>query len=47
MHNCEIFVKTGISFADYHEALMHIGERMVQAGVVESTYPQALVNRQA
>ncbi|MBU9850118.1 PTS galactitol transporter subunit IIA [Rahnella aceris] len=47
MHNCEIFVKTGISFADYHEALMHIGERMVQEGVVESTYPQALVNREA
>ncbi|MBU9814380.1 PTS galactitol transporter subunit IIA [Rahnella sp. C60] len=47
MHNCAIFVKTGISFADYHEALAHIGERMVQEGVVETTYPQALIHREA
>ena len=47
MHNCEVFVKTGISFADHHEALTHIGERMVQEGIVETTYPQALVNREA
>ncbi|RJT41522.1 PTS galactitol transporter subunit IIA [Rahnella woolbedingensis] len=47
MHNCEIFVKTGISFADHHEALTHIGERMVQEGVVETSYPLALINREA
>lgn len=47
MRNCEVFVKTGISFADYHEALTHIGERMVQEGVVETTYPLALLNREA
>lgn len=47
MHNCATFVKTGISFADYHEALAHIGERMVQEGVVETTYPQALIHREA
>lgn len=47
MHNCEVFVKTGITFTDYHEALTHIGERMVQAGVVGATYPQALVKREA
>jgi PTS system galactitol-specific IIA component len=47
MHNCEIFVKTGISFANHHEALTHIGERMVHEGVVETSYPQALLNREA
>ena len=47
MHSCEIFVKTGISFTDYHEALTHIGERMVQEGVVEATYPKALIQREA
>ncbi|MBU9855286.1 PTS galactitol transporter subunit IIA [Rahnella bonaserana] len=47
MRNCEVFVKTGISFADYHEALTHIGERMVQEDVVETTYPLALLNREA
>jgi len=46
MHNCEILVKTGICFADYQEALTHIGERMVLAGVVKSSYPQALINRE-
>ena len=47
MHNCEVFVKTGIAFEDYHEALVHIGESMVQAGIVETTYPQALLSREA
>lgn len=47
MHNCKIFVKTGVAFADYHDALTHIGEFMVQMGVVETSYPQALLNREA
>jgi len=47
MHNCDIFVKTDLAFADYHEALTHIGQRMVLAGVVETSYPQALLNREA
>ncbi|MFU2314469.1 PTS galactitol transporter subunit IIA [Rahnella sp. PCH160] len=47
MHNCEIFVKTHIAFTDYQEALSHIGECMVKAGVVENTYPQALLTREA
>jgi len=47
MHSCEIFVKTGICFADYHEALTHIGEHMLLAGVVETSYPRALVHREA
>lgn len=47
MDNCEILVKTGIHFADYHQALAHVGECMVQAGMVENSYPQALINREA
>lgn len=47
MHNCQVFVKTGIAFGDYHEALTHIGESMVQAGVVQTSYPQALLIREA
>ncbi|QLK60148.1 PTS galactitol transporter subunit IIA [Enterobacteriaceae bacterium Kacie_13] len=47
MHNCEVFVKTGITFEDHHSALTHIGEYMVQAGVVETSYPQALLVREA
>jgi PTS system galactitol-specific IIA component len=47
MLNCDIFVKTNIAFTDHREALAHIGESMVKAGVVESTYPQALLNREA
>lgn len=47
MHNCEIFVKTNIAFTDHLEALAHIGECMVKAGVVENTYPHALLNREA
>lgn len=47
MHNCEVFVKTGISFSDAQEALRHIGKEMLRAGVVEVSYPHALIRREA
>lgn len=47
MHNCEVFVKTGISFGDAQEALRHIGKEMLHAGVVEVSYPHALIRREA
>jgi len=47
MHNCEVFIKTGIAFKDYYDALTHIGKCMVEAGVVENSYPQALLDREA
>lgn len=47
MHSCQIFVKTGIAFRDAEQALTHIGKTMLQAGVVKSSYPQALLYREA
>lgn len=47
MHNCEVFVKTGVSFSDAQEALRHIGKEMLRAGVVKVSYPHALIRREA
>jgi len=47
MHNCEVFVKTGIRFCDAQEALRHIGKEMLSAGVVHISYPHALIRREA
>lgn len=47
MHKCDVFVKTGIDFCDAKEALKHIGREMLCAGVVDITYPLALLRREA
>jgi len=47
MHSCQIFVKTGITFNGAEQALTHIGQAMLQAGVVKNSYPQALLRREA
>jgi len=47
MHSCQIFVKTGIAFSNAEQALTHIGQAMLHAGVVKSSYPQALLCREA
>lgn len=47
MHKCDIFVKTGIAFCDAPDALKHIGQEMLRAGVVNLSYPDALLRREA
>jgi len=47
MHDCEVFVKTGIAFGDAQAALRHIGKEMLRAGVVEVSYPHALIRRES
>ncbi|BAN99859.1 hypothetical protein E05_50930 [Plautia stali symbiont] len=47
MHNYRLFVASGLNFADSTEVLKHIGERMVNEGVVKDTYPAALLEREA
>lgn len=46
MHNSQLFVRTGIHFADDRAALEHIGVAMLNAGVVHASYPQALLARE-
>ncbi|WMY73873.1 PTS galactitol transporter subunit IIA [Buttiauxella selenatireducens] len=43
----QIFVRTGIHFADADAALQHIGAEMLAKGVVHASYPQALLEREA
>lgn len=43
----QLFVRTGIHFADCNAALEHIGEEMLAKGVVKTSYPQALKQREA
>ncbi|WP_313079343.1 PTS galactitol transporter subunit IIA [Atlantibacter sp.] len=43
----QLFVRTGIHFANCQEALKHIGEEMLAKGVVKASYPQALIKREA
>lgn len=47
MHDCEVFVKTGIAFGDAQAALRYIGKEMLRAGVVEVSYPHALIRRES
>ncbi|MGL4682378.1 MAG: PTS galactitol transporter subunit IIA [Hafnia alvei] len=47
MHNYRLFVASGLNFADSTDALEHIGNKMVSAGVVKDTYPAALLEREA
>lgn len=47
MHSCDVFVRTGISFSDAQAALKHIGKEMLRAGVVQVSYPHALIRREA
>lgn len=47
MHECDVFVKTDIAFSDAQEVLKHIGQEMLLAGVVNATYPAALLRREA
>ncbi|WP_343647779.1 PTS galactitol transporter subunit IIA [Enterobacter sp.] len=41
-----IFVRTGIEFENCQQALAHIGEAMLDKGVVHPTYPAALLERE-
>ncbi|NBD00178.1 PTS galactitol transporter subunit IIA [Atlantibacter hermannii] len=43
----QLFVRTGIHFASSNEALEHIGAEMLAKGVVKTSYPQALKQREA
>ncbi len=43
----QIFVRTGIHFADCEAALQHIGVEMLAKGVVHESYPKALLEREA
>lgn len=43
----KLFVRSGVSFADRHEALTHIGNEMLAQGVVHESWPQALIDREA
>lgn len=43
----QLFVRTGIHFANCDEALEHIGAEMLAKGVVKTSYPQALKQREA
>ena len=47
MQPCELFVTSGIHFADAGQALVHIGREMLSQGVVHPTYPDALLAREA
>lgn len=46
MQNSQLFVRTGIHFADAQQALEHIGITMLNAEVVHSSYPLALLERE-
>lgn len=46
MHNYRLFVASGLNFADSTDALRHIGEKMVNKGVVKDSYPAALLERE-
>lgn len=41
-----VFVRTGIEFENCQLALAHIGEEMLAKGVVHTTYPAALLERE-
>lgn len=47
MQQSKIFIRTGIKFADDIDALHHIGETLLNAGVVKTSYPSALLEREA
>ena len=41
-----VFVRTGIEFETCQQALAHIGEEMLAKGVVQASYPAALLERE-
>nr|WP_318384554.1 PTS galactitol transporter subunit IIA [uncultured Enterobacter sp.] len=43
----QLFVRTNIEFKDCQDVLAHIGKEMLSKGVVHSTYPEALIEREA
>lgn len=47
MHNYRLIVSTGLHFSSADEALHHIGEKMVSDGICHTTYPAALLEREA
>ena len=47
MHNYQLLTASGLHFNDAHEALVHIGETLVQAGICRESYPAALHAREA
>ena len=47
MHNYQLLTASGLHFNDAHEALVHIGETLVQAGICRESYPAALRAREA
>jgi PTS system galactitol-specific IIA component len=46
MKDMQLFVRDNIFFEDHFQALKHIGDAMLNAGVVKNTYPQALLDRE-
>lgn len=47
MNETYLFVRTDIDFASASEVLTHIGQQMLEAGVVHDSYPQALHERES
>lgn len=47
MQPFDLFVKSGLHFADATQALEHIGQEMLVRGVVNAGYPAALLAREA
>lgn len=43
----QLFVRTGIHFANCEAVLQHIGAEMLAKNVVQESYPQALLEREA
>jgi len=46
MHDYRLFITSGVHFDNAHQALTHIGERMLAEGVVLPSYPAALLERE-
>lgn len=46
MQESQFFVQTDIQFSDSLAALNHIGETLLKKGVVKSSYPAALLERE-
>ena len=47
MHNFRLVVAADVALRSAKEALHHIGERMVSAGICRDSYPAALLAREA
>lgn len=46
MHGFRLLASAGNEFSDAREALEHIGEKMLSAGMVKASYPAALIARE-